>query len=152
MLTSQLVGIPPRQKQECEEMTAEHYGSSSGCFMCFALGNPRWADHIPNICWFKDKLLQDPETYYKERRLKKSDITKETMGLRNFERTSYQSQTLRRPRGDRQRQGLQGQAELANHSQQMHPQGQYSSFQTQADHSQAMPQMQQASTPMNQMF
>jgi hypothetical protein len=44
---------------------------------------------------------------------------------------------------------LQGQA---NHSQQMHPQGQCSSFQTQAEYSQAMPQMQQASSPMNQMF
>ncbi len=31
----------PRQKQECEDRTDEHYGSSSGCFMCFALGNPR---------------------------------------------------------------------------------------------------------------
>jgi hypothetical protein len=44
---------------------------------------------------------------------------------------------------------LQGQA---NHSQQMHSQGQYSNFQTQADYSQAIPQMQQASSPMNQMF
>ncbi len=34
----------------------------------------------------------------------------------------------------------------------MHPQGQYSSFQTQADYPQATPQMQQASSPMNQMF
>ncbi len=32
----------PLQKQECEERTDEHYGStgSLGCFMCFALGNP----------------------------------------------------------------------------------------------------------------
>ncbi len=44
---------------------------------------------------------------------------------------------------------MQGQA---NHSQQMYPQGQYSSFQSQADYSQAMPQMQQANSPMNQMF
>ncbi len=34
----------------------------------------------------------------------------------------------------------------------MHPQGQYSSFQTQADYSQAIQQMQQASSPMNLMF
>jgi hypothetical protein len=34
----------------------------------------------------------------------------------------------------------------------MHSQGQYSSFQTQADHLHAMPQMQQMSSPMNQMF
>ncbi len=31
----------PRPKQECEERTDEHYGSSSGCFMCLAFQNPR---------------------------------------------------------------------------------------------------------------
>jgi hypothetical protein len=36
----------PRQKQECEDRTDEHYGSSSGCVMCLAFGNPRWAYHI----------------------------------------------------------------------------------------------------------
>jgi hypothetical protein len=45
-----------QQKQECEDRTDEHYGSSSGCFMCFALGNPRWAYHIPEKCWSKDKF------------------------------------------------------------------------------------------------
>jgi hypothetical protein len=116
--------------------------------MCFALGNPRWAYHITEKCWSRDKfdkLLQGPETYYKE----KAQKERHNHGDKVFECTSYQSQTSRRPRGDRQGRGLQGQA---NHSQQMHSQGQYSSFPTQADYSQAMPQMQQASSPMNQMF
>ncbi len=56
----------PQQKQECEERTDKHYGSSSGCFMCFALGNPEWAYHIPEKCWSKDKFdksLQSAEAY-----------------------------------------------------------------------------------------
>jgi hypothetical protein len=89
--------------------------------------------------------LQDPETYYKE----KAEKERHNQEDKGFGRTSYQSQRQRRPRGDSQGQGLHGQA---NHSQQIHPQGQYSSFQTQADYSQAMPQMHQATSPMNQMF
>jgi hypothetical protein len=89
--------------------------------------------------------LQDPETYYKEN----AEKERHKQGEKGFERTSYQSQTPTRPRGDRQGKGLQGQAKR---SQQMHPQGQYLSFQTQADDSQAMQQLQQASSPMNQMF
>jgi hypothetical protein len=45
--TSQLVGILRDKNQECEEKTDEHYGSSSGCFICFALGMLKWAYHIP---------------------------------------------------------------------------------------------------------
>ncbi len=59
-------GNSPRQKQECEEKTDQHYGSSSGCFMCLAPGNPRWAYHIHTKRWSKDnfdKLLQDLETF-----------------------------------------------------------------------------------------
>ncbi len=63
-------------------------------------------------------LVQDPETYYKE----KAEKERHKQGDKGLDSTSYQSQTPRRPRGDRQGQGLQGQA---NHSQQMHPQGQW---------------------------
>jgi hypothetical protein len=80
--------------------------------------------------------LQDPEAYDKE----KAEKELQNEGDKGVECTSYQSQTPRRPRGVCQGQGLQGPVKL-----QMHPQGKYSSFQTQADHSQAMPQMQQAS-------
>ena len=54
-------------KKELMLLVMNHYGSSSGCFMCFFLGNPRWVYHIPEKDWSKDKfdkLLQDPETYY----------------------------------------------------------------------------------------
>jgi hypothetical protein len=69
--------------------------------MCLALGNPGWAYRIPEKCWSKDKfvkLLQDPETYYKE----KAEKEQRNQGDKEFERISYQSQTPRRQRGDRQ--------------------------------------------------
>ena len=53
----------PRQGQEREERTDDHYDSQKGCLMCFTLSHPRYGTHIPEKGWFKDKydkLMQDP--------------------------------------------------------------------------------------------
>jgi hypothetical protein len=54
----------------------------------FALGNPRWAYHIPEKYWSKDKFdnfLQDPEAYY----LEKAEKERHNQGDKGLERTSY---------------------------------------------------------------
>ncbi len=87
--------------------------------------------------------MQDPEAYHKD----KAEKELHNPGDKGFERTSYQSQTPRRPRSDCQGQSSQGQV---NQSPQLHAQGQY--IHAQADHLQAIPQMKQATLPMNEIF
>ena len=78
-----------------------------GCYICFALGSPRWNNHSDKFCWRKErfaKIKNDPEAYFLEQIELMQPVDKRS------EQTSHQSQNPRRSRTDRQGQANQGAA------------------------------------------
>ena len=92
----------PRQQNE-EDRSGEN--KPRGCYICFALGSPRWNNHSDKFCWSKErfaKIKNDPEAYF----LEQIELMQQEPVDKRSEQTSHQSQNPRRSRTDRQGQPL----------------------------------------------
>ena len=129
----------PRQQNE-EDRSGEN--KPRGCYICFALGSPRWNNHSDKFCWSKErfaKIKNDPEAYF----LEQIELMQQEPVDKRSEQTSHQSQNPRRSRTDRQGQANQGAA-----TQSPQPSVQKQFLQGSTEHTQLPQQMQQMHSQM----
>jgi hypothetical protein len=122
-----------RQQNE-EDRTGEN--KTRGCYICFALGSPRWNNHSDRFCWSKKrfaKIKHDLEAYF----LEQIELMQQEPVDKRSEQTSHQSQNPTRSRTDFQGQANQG---AATQSQQMSAQKQF--LQGPTEHSQSQQKVQ----------
>jgi hypothetical protein len=89
----------PRQQNE-EGRSGEN--KPRGCYICFALGSPRWNNHSDKFCWSNERFAKtrnDPEAFF----LEQIELMQQEPVDKRSEQTSHQSQNLRRSRTDRLR-------------------------------------------------